>query len=241
MGNVMNLIFDVDGTLTESRQKIDPFFLYELEGLAKNHSIFLATGSDYAKTEEQLGSDFLENHVFYSFNCSGNSIWRQGKEAHRSKWNPPQEILDWLQAAVDASEFSDKAGNHIELRPGMVNVSIVGRAASPEQRLKYQAYDLSNKERLQLVDQFNDLFLVKYSISAQVAGVTGFDIFPEGCDKAQILEYFEGIPIVFFGDDTQPGGNDYSLAKAIRDRALPGDGVYDISSPSEVRMILSSL
>lgn len=241
MGTTMNLIFDVDGTLTESRQKIDPFFLVELEGIAKYHSIFLATGSDYPKTQEQLGADFLENHVFYSFNCSGNSIWREGKEVHKSDWEPPQEVLDWLQAAVEASEFSDKAGKHIELRPGMINMSIAGRAASPEQRLKYQAYDLSTQERFDLVDQFNDKFFSKYKISAQVAGVTGFDVFPEGYDKSQILEYFEDIPVVFFGDDTQPGGNDYSLAQAIKTRNLPGDGVYDISSPSELRMILSSL
>ena len=60
----MNLIFDVDGTLTESRQHIDELFKIELEGLARENNIYIATGSDYSKTADQLGTDFLEKQRF---------------------------------------------------------------------------------------------------------------------------------------------------------------------------------
>ena len=59
-----------------------------------SYSIYLATGSDYAKTEEQLDTWFLENIISYSFNCSGNSVWQKGEEVYREDWTPPTEVLD---------------------------------------------------------------------------------------------------------------------------------------------------
>ena len=37
---------------------------------------------------------------------------------------------------------------------------------------------------------------------------------PDGADKSQILKDVDR-PIMFFGDKTEPGGNDYPLAEAL--------------------------
>jgi hydroxymethylpyrimidine pyrophosphatase-like HAD family hydrolase len=55
-------LFDVDGTLTEPRQHIDP----EIEEiimewiLSGDKKVYLVTGSDVSKTSEQLGEDFMD-------------------------------------------------------------------------------------------------------------------------------------------------------------------------------------
>lgn len=54
----MFFAFDVDGTLTPSRQQIFPefeqwFFKWISFIQSKGHSVLLVTGSDYAKTLEQ--------------------------------------------------------------------------------------------------------------------------------------------------------------------------------------------
>jgi phosphomannomutase len=237
----MNLIFDVDGTLTPAREQIDKYFKMELELLAKSENIYLATGSDYAKTVEQLGQDFLENHVAYSFNCSGNSIWRQGKEVYRNDWTLYPEIEAWLNKKLQESKFPIRTGNHIEARPGMVNFTILGRNATIAQRAAYMQFDFDNHERTALAEEFNEIFSGPYEVTAQVAGATGFDIYPKGKDKSQILNWFKNIPVVFFGDDMQPGGNDYSLAQAIKNRKLEGDAVYPVEAPFDTRFKLSLL
>lgn len=237
----MNLIFDVDGTLTPAREQIDKYFKMELEFIAKSDNIYLATGSDYAKTVEQLGQDFVENSVAYSFNCSGNSIWRQGEEVYRNDWTLYPEIEAWLNKKLHESKFPTRTGNHIEARPGMVNFTVLGRNATMAERAAYMQFDLIHNERVLIAEEFNSIFSEPYEVTAQVAGATGFDIYPKGKDKSQILSWFKDIPVVFFGDDIQPGGNDYSLAQAINTRNLEGDAVYPVTSPFDTRFKLSLL
>ena len=50
-------IFDVDGTLTDSRQQIDLSFEVYMIKFCCKYDVYLVTGSDRAKTIEQVGLD----------------------------------------------------------------------------------------------------------------------------------------------------------------------------------------
>ena len=65
-------IFDVDGTLTPSRQTINPEFKEFFKTFIASNKVWLVTGSDYPKTLEQLGADICEG-VVTVYNCSGNA------------------------------------------------------------------------------------------------------------------------------------------------------------------------
>ena len=52
--------FDVDGTLTDSRQIIDSRFQMWFTRFCRTHTCVIVTGSDIDKTREQLG-DFILN------------------------------------------------------------------------------------------------------------------------------------------------------------------------------------
>jgi hypothetical protein len=92
----------------------------------------------------------------------------------------------------------------------MCNFSVVGRHADQEQRKDYYAYDCIEKEREKISQEFNLMFP---KLQADVGGETGIDVFQKGKNKAQVLQYFSNPETIkFYGDRTDPAGNDYSIA-----------------------------
>ena len=61
-------VFDVDGTLTLSRRKIDAVFQRWFLEFCYDNNVYLVTGSDYPKTVEQVGTSIAEN-VKRVYNC----------------------------------------------------------------------------------------------------------------------------------------------------------------------------
>lgn len=210
----MKYIFDVDGTLTPSRGSINSKFEKWFLEFIQQNEVYLATGSDYPKTVEQLGKEICES-VKTCFNCSGNSVWKNGVEIRRNEWQLEDIHRDFLESKLAQSKFHEKTGNHIEERPGMVNFSIVGRNASLEERFLYRQWDEHKNERVKIAIEFNQTF--GNNIVVQVAGETGLDIYPKGYDKSQIAAFVKG-PTVFFGDKMLPDGNDFPLAQEIMKR-----------------------
>ena len=208
-----NYIFDVDGTLTPSRQKINSKFEIFFKNFIEEYNVWLITGSDYEKTVEQLGDDICKK-VQAVHNCAGNNIWKNGKEVYKSDWVIPKECRTFLTHFLENSKFPFRSGRHIEERPGLVNFSIIGRNCTLGERKMYVQYDEDTNERKDIAEKFNREFR-DLQIVAQVAGETGLDIMPDGADKSQILRDVDR-PITFFGDKTERGGNDWPLAHALQ-------------------------
>ena len=209
----MKYIFDVDGTLTPSRSKIDPEFAEWFLDFQKEFDVYLVTGSDRDKTIEQLG-DVIYDNAKAVFNCSGNDVWSCGANVYRSEWKASKALEDMMYGWLQASPFLLRTGNHIEERPGCVNFSIIGRNCSKDERLKYIEHDLNNRERETIAFQINSEFP---ELMATVGGETGIDIYPTGKDKSQILSSFpDHDTLHFFGDKMEPGGNDYPLGSKLK-------------------------
>lgn len=206
-------LFDVDGTLTPSRQSMNSQFrIWFCEFMSEN-DVYLVTGSDYDKTVEQLGVTITEN-VKAVYNCSGNDVWVGGRNVHTSDWTLPEAMHEFLSERLTASGFPLRTGKHFEHRPGMVNFSIVGRNATLAERKMYVKWDLETNERNQIVDDFNTMFGAE--VVATAGGETGLDIYPVGKDKAQVLkDLTEYDSIVFLGDRCDEQGNDYTIARAV--------------------------
>lgn len=212
MNTETKFIFDVDGTLTPSRQQMDPAFKDWFIEFCINNNVYLVTGSDYDKTREQLG-DYLLRWPIFVYNCSGNSVWAKGKNIKNRSWTAPKELHELLNGWLQTSAFPLRTGNHIEERTGTVNFSVVGRGATLAERRMYIEHDNINRERETVAYQINSEFP---DITATVGGETGIDIYPTGWDKSQILTDFDASDkIYFFGDKIEPGGNDWSLATAL--------------------------
>jgi phosphomannomutase len=228
-----NYIFDVDGTLTVSRMKIDKEFGNWFEHFATHNACYIVTGSDREKTLEQVGST-IYNLCIRVYNCSGNDVYEQGKNLYAAEWTMPEDVKADLQVFLDESKFYAKTGLHFDTRPGLVNFSILGRRNTLEERAMYIQWDEHKQERVKIAEAMR----AKYpDILFEVAGDTGLDITLPSSDKSQVLKDFEGSyeNTVFFGDKIIPGGNDYSVAVKLKEL---GGEYYKVDSWEETWKIL---
>jgi phosphomannomutase len=228
----MNYIFDVDGTLTPSRGKIDQKFSNWFEHFQTHNSTYMVTGSDKVKTLEQVGLGHYHACIRV-YNCAGNDVWEQSKNIKRNKIIMPDEWESILGRALENSLAPNKTGNHFDVRSGLFNFSTLGRNATLSERADYVKFDNKTNERVLLVENLQRVW-VDYDI--QVAGETGIDIMKKGFDKAQIIHDFGPTePITFFGDKMEPGGNDYTLALEV---AHQGGTVHQVKNWEETWQIL---
>lgn len=205
-------VFDVDGTLTPSRGKIDPTFKKFFNQFCRSNRVFLVTGSDKPKTVEQIGEDTY-NMCHTVYNCNGNDVWQGEKHIRTNDFILPSHAHEFLSEKLSASSFMLRTGNHFEHRPGMVNFSIVGRNANQQERNAYVHYDIEHNERNTIAKLFNELFP---GFEAKVGGETGIDISVKGADKSQIVKDFNKKDVLwFFGDRLDEDGNDYPLAQVV--------------------------
>jgi phosphomannomutase len=230
-----HFLFDVDGTLTPSRGRMDEEFKQFFIQFALRNPVYLVTGSDFEKTLNQVGHQITFRAAMV-FNCSGNEFRHKGKVILRNEWTPPEDLIQEMMIMVEDSQFPIKTGNHIEYRTGSLNFSIVGRNANPEQREEYKKYDRITQERKALAKELSETW--GYRIDFKIGGETGIDVYPKGFDKAQVLDTFGGLllpDLVFFGDACEPDGNDYTLAQAVIQR---GGKVHAVRSWKETKEIL---
>ena len=214
----MNIfIFDVDGTLTPSRGKIDLEFKMFFNTFCLTNDVYLVTGSDKPKTVEQI-SEATYNLAKRVYNCAGCEVWEGSRQIKADKWKIPMYVKSWLQDKLEESAFPLRTGLHIEERSGMVNFSVVGRNATMGERKLYVKYDAEHNERNLIADLFNKEFK---DLIARPGGETGIDISPKGADKSQIVNDFDPNDVLhFYGDRMDPQGNDYPLKKVIIDNDL---------------------
>ena len=228
----MHYIFDVDGTLTPSRGKIDQKFSNWFEHFQTHHATYMVTGSDKEKTIEQVGWNHYKSCIRV-YNCSGNDVWESGSHVRTNKMTMPDKWESILGRILENSKSPVKKGNHFDLRPGLLNFSTLGRNATLEDRAIYKKFDKVYDERLIMAEQLQYIW-PDYDIT--VAGEPGIDIVKKGCDKSQIIhDVGPKDQIIFFGDKMEPTGNDYTLALEV---AHSGGTVHQVKSWKDTWRIL---
>ena len=243
-------LFDVDGTLTPSRAKIDPVFAVEFLRWMEGKEIYVVSGGSFLRLIEQLGRDIIDN-VHGVFACMGNVFYQKREQVNHSgmqeweiiyenKFVPPKNLKRSLNSYVAKSPYHTKTGNHHEIRQGMLNFSIVGRNATPEERTEYAAYDAEHGERARIAGKLR----AKYpQLDFVVGGEVSMDIFHTGNDKSQVIEmYFEealeGNQVIFVGDRMIFPGNDYALAIALKQHR--NGEAYEVKSWQDTAELLKT-
>ncbi len=228
-------VFDIDGTLTPSRQKMDAKFKHWFKRFCERNFIYLVTGSDKIKTIEQIGAD-LYGLVDRVYNCSGNHVFEGMREIHKDNWKLPWKAESWLRNELTKSLFHIKTGAHFDHRIGCCNFSIIGRNCTLEERKDYVKWDKGCKERERIAIEFEEEFP---QIEAVIGGETGLDIFPRGKNKGQIMEDLDWYAVHFFGDKMKSGGNDAPLGDKIKNR--PHGFTYEVKDWKQTWEILEGL
>lgn len=229
-------LFDIDGTLTKPRQKMNPEFLEVFMEWASDKKVYLVTGSDFPKVIEQLGEEVLDA-CDGVFTCSGNVFRVNGRVVYRNHFEITNELRSDLELYLDNSAWKTRTGRHFEIRPGMLNFSTVGRNANQNMRETYNRWDKRVCEREDIVDYLSKLHP---ELEVAIGGSISVDIYPKGKNKSQVVEKLKEIhgeaDMVFVGDRCQPGGNDHSLAILLD--SIDGSCYYNVHGPEETRSLL---
>lgn len=226
-------IFDMDGTLTPARSKMEPDFCRRFLPWLKARIAYLAAGSNYEKVTEQLPPDVVSAFTGI-YSSMGNVFHQKGKEIYRHEIKLDKAMLQTLERFRKNTAYEGKLyGNYMELRPGMLNFSVLGRNCPFAERAKYNEWDNITHERETIACELNEKF-PNYETS--VGGKISLDIVEKGCGKGQIAlkirELYPDYEIIFLGDRTQKGGNDYPLAQTLK--AMDKTEVVAVTSPDDV-------
>ncbi|KAF4505191.1 hypothetical protein G6O67_007166 [Ophiocordyceps sinensis] len=246
-------LFDVDGTLTPARLTASPEILSMLEALRRKCAVGFVGGSDLVKQEEQLGKAAgvpVVSLFDYCFSENGLTAYKLGQALPSSSFigwlgeDRYKDLVNFCLRYVADLDLPVKRGTFVEFRNGMVNISPIGRNASVQERIEFEAYDKKAKVRDKFVaalkERFGHLGLI-FAIGGQIS----FDVFPEGWDKTYCLRHLDaeakkpgGIAyktIHFFGDKTFEGGNDWEIYNH------PATTGHTVKGPEDTMRIIKEL
>jgi phosphomannomutase len=214
------VIFDLDGTLAESKSALDPemaVLLRELLGVAR---VAVISGGNWPQFEQQLLAGIgpgphLEKlsllptcgTKFYDY---VGGAWKV-RYADEFSAADKKKIIDALDEVVKSAGLDKEQswGERIEDRGSQITLSALGQKAPLEAKSKW---DPDFKKR-QVMKLRLDVTIPEFSV--RLGGSTSIDVTRPGIDKAygiKKLEEILGITIpemLFFGDALFPGGNDY--------------------------------
>jgi len=228
------LLFDLDGTLCESRKSITPQLVDLLSKANQQVEVGILTGSDLDFLQEQCQELFqtlgYDNKV-YAMACNGTKSFLVSKEDTGTikytlikqenlrerigeddfKIIMRELIYEQTEAMIDY-DFP-LTGNFVTYRGSTINWCPVGRCANDNDRTLFKNEDKEKKIREKSANNLKKAFKrndIK-DLIINVAGDTSFDIYPSGWDKTYAMQFFKKHDVYFWGDRMQEGGNDYTM------------------------------
>lgn len=226
------ILFDVDGTIAESGDLIKDDMVSTLLKLKENgFELGIVGGGMLNKILIQIDNKIEFDHYFSECGCvyhrlsisedtTGNQlqeIYRKNIREHALYPTINKLVKMCLQflATVDYT----LTGHFIDLRNGIIYVSLIGLTANQKERQYFMELDNKHNYRKQLLEMLNIELLEMDAfnkIDVVQGGSVGIAIYPSEYDKIQVLDYFEKNnclydEISYFGDKYYVGGNDYKL------------------------------
>jgi len=243
MKNKKVVIFDLDGTLAESKQAITPIMAKLLEKLLQQKIVCVTSGGGLPQFQTQLLSKLPETTNLTNLilaPTSGASMYvfknKEMKKVYENILTEEelQKITTSLTKALEQTNFDTEVpsyGDRIEYRGSQVSFSALGQEALLEEKKKY---DPNHKKREEIISHLSPL-LPNFSI--RIGGTTTIDINKPGIDKAYGVKKLSALlsieieKMVYVGDALFEGGNDEAVKKS-------GIETIQIKDPKEVEALI---
>lgn len=238
------IIFDLDGTLAESKQPLDPAmgeWIGKLLGVCR---VAVISGGAWPQFETQLltnlpGGDVLERLSLLPTSgtrfLTYDGTWTQ-RYAEDFAPDEKAKIIAALNEVFDASGYAPPKhwGEIIEDRGSQITLSALGQEAPLDAK---KGWDPDFAKRKVMKAKLAPL-LPEFSIG--MGGATSLDVTRPGVDKAYgigKLNEVLGIPIadmLFVGDALFEGGNDYPARRS-------GVDCIQVAGPSETLKVIETV
>jgi HAD superfamily hydrolase (TIGR01484 family) len=239
------IIFDLDGTLAESKSSLDTemsALLHDLLGIIK---VAVISGGDWYQFEKQLLSNLSHDErlknlsllptcgtKFFKYEGDWKKIYSEDFTADEK-----ERIISSLKKALGVVSFKVEKvwGEVIEDRGSQITFSALGQQAPIEEKKKWDP-DFTKRKKLKAI---LDTFIPEFSV--RLGGATSVDITKPGIDKAYGVKKLREIlditfhEMIFIGDALFPGGNDYP--------AEEGGAVSSIQvrNPDETKLAIKTI
>ncbi len=219
-------IFDLDGTLAESKSPITPSMAVLLRGLLDKVKVGVISGASYGQLATQfvrhMHAEPKELAHLYLLPANGSALytyengWKKQYE-HLFSGQEIAEVLSAIEYALQESkiELPYPFGDRTENRGSQITFSALGQNAPLGLK---KDWDPDQKKRKVIKEILDKKLGTNYSVS--LGGTTSIDITKKGYDKhfgIDELSKLLKIPkenIVYIGDALYPGGNDESAKAA---------------------------
>ncbi len=243
------IAFDLDGTLAESKSRMDKDVSFWIKRLIKKYKIAIITGGKFDQIRRQFLTEFNERgndpllKEIYLLPTSGASLheykfyqtWDKIYEDRLS----PQEVSKiynaFYRAIVNTGlDYPEIHGDHIENRGTQITFSALGQRAPVKLKEKWDP----NKHKRKAIIKELQYEIGEFEI--RFGGSTSIDVTHKGIDKAfgmnKLMEHLslKKEDILFVGDALDEGGNDYPV-KAM------GIDCIEVTGPEESIKVIKKL
>jgi len=213
------IVFDLDGTLAESKSSLDTEMSALLQDLLGIVKVAVISGGDWPQFEKQLLSKLShDEHLinlsllptcgtkFYRYTTDWEKIYSEDFTKIEK-----EKIDSSLKKAIEVTGFKMEKvwGEVIEDRGSQITFSALGQQAPLDEKEKWDPDFAKRKQMKALLDSLIPEF------SVRLGGATSIDITKSGIDKAYGIRKLQDIldiaihEMIFVGDALFPGGNDY--------------------------------
>ena len=238
------IVFDLDGTLAESKSALDAEMASHLQNLMSVVKVAVISGGNWPQFEQQLLLNLPADAPLQNLSLlptCGTKFYQYGSE-----WKPlysedftsaeKEKIVHSLEKMIVLSNFKIEQiwGEQIEDRGSQITFSALGQKAPLEAKRIWDP-DFAKRKAMQAV-----LETLIPEFSVHLGGTTSVDITKPGIDKAYGIRKQRdtlGITIeemIFIGDALFPGGNDYPAKEA-------GALSIQVRDPNETKRVIEAI
>jgi hypothetical protein len=238
------IVFDLDGTLAESKSSLDAEMARLLHDLLSVVKVSIISGGDWPQFQQQVLSHLPRDESLMNLSLlptSGTKFFQ-----YKSDWNKlysedftPDEkdkIASSIKKALSESgvEVAKTWGEPIEDRGTQITFSALGQHAPLENKEKWDP-DFSKRKKIKAI---LDSLIPAFSV--RMGGATSIDVTQPGIDKAYGIKKLRDIlnislkEMIYVGDALFPGGNDYPAEEA-------GVVSIPVKNPHETKRVIETI
>lgn len=208
------IAMDLDGTLTQHKQHMEPRTKTTLEALSKKYKLLMVGAGQVYRIFNQMEHfpvDIIGNYglQYATYNPETKDLDIQRDLSFPVDRESVEQRVTFLREKHGYTQF---AGDNVEYHPsGCLTFPVLGTKAVQADKL---AFDPDRSKRRKFYPEVVELFS-DYTVF--VGGSSSFDMAPKPYNKYHALDLYcqeYGLShenVVFIGDDYGPGGNDESV------------------------------
>lgn len=236
------IVFDLDGTLAESKSAVDPAMSGLLHDLLAIVKVAIISGGGWPQFEKQVVAKLPHDErltqlsllptcgtKFYQY--SGD--WKKLYEEDFTR-DQRDKILSSLHKALAEAGYKVAKvwGEVIEDRGSQITA--LGQKAPLEEKNKWDPDYVKRKKIKAILDKLIPQF------SVRIGGSTSIDITKPGIDKAYGIGKLRDLlhislkEMIYIGDALFPGGNDYPAEKA-------GVDCIPVKGPEQTKQVIKTI